>query len=403
MTGKRAFSLALSAALALSCLAGCGASTADSDAEPENAGIAVHTQAVTTSAVFADSSVSGTVTAEEESSVMVAVSAKCLDTYAAAGDHVEAGQVLCRLDLVSTISNYNAARLAYNAAQQSYSNQSASFEQQIAAAQQSVEFYEKMLSDTQALFAIGAASQLEVDQVALQLQNARTQLQSAISGRNTTLSQLQSSIQSSLSTVQQLQTALENIDGNGNVIAPISGILVSMNAVKDGYVSASAPVAVINGTGRMEISVSVSEAMISKLHTGDEASVNVTAAGKSFSAKIKSMDQAANSRTKLYDMKLTVPEEVTGLFSGMFADVTFRTDTVENTVVVPSEAILTSGTTKYVYIVENGAARYVEVQTGMTGDGVTQIVSGLEEGQTLVTVGQSYLSDGAAVRVIEEG
>ena len=44
--------------------------------------------------------------------------------------------------------------------------------------------------------------------------------------------------------------------------------------------------------------------------------------------------------------------------------------------------------------------KYIEVTTGLTGNGVTEITSGLSAGQQLVTVGQSYLSDGAAVRVV---
>ena len=38
--------------------------------------------------------------------------------------------------------------------------------------------------------------------------------------------------------------------------------------------------------------------------------------------------------------------------------------------------------------------------TGLAGNGVTEILSGLEEGAVLVTVGQSYLADGSAVRVV---
>ena len=43
---------------------------------------------------------------------------------------------------------------------------------------------------------------------------------------------------------------------------------------------------------------------------------------------------------------------------------------------------MTSGNSQYVYIVENGdTAKYVEVTTGLTGTGVTEITSGLEAGQ----------------------
>ena len=97
---------------------------------------------------------------------------------------------------------------------------------------------------------------------------------------------------------------------------------------------------------------------------------------------------------------LSVPADVGGLLSGMFADVTFRTDASENAVVVPTEAILTNGTEQHVFVVENNAARQVAVTTGLTGNGVTEITSGLQPGQQLVTVGQAYLSDGDPVRVV---
>ena len=51
-------------------------------------------------------------------------------------------------------------------------------------------------------------------------------------------------------------------------------------------------------------------------------------------------------------------------------------------------------------MVEGDTARYVEVTTGLTGSGVTEITSGLTQGQQLVTVGQSYLADGDPVRIV---
>ena len=112
------------------------------------------------------------------------------------------------------------------------------------------------------------------------------------------------------------------------------------------------------------------------------------------------MEKTANLQTKLYTVTLSVPAEVGGLLSGMFADVTFRTDTSENAVVVPTEAIMTSAGVQYVYIVEGDTAKYVEVTTGLAGNGVTEVTSGLSAGQQLVTVGQAYLSDGDPVRIV---
>jgi RND family efflux transporter MFP subunit len=209
-------------------------------------------------------------------------------------------------------------------------------------------------------------------------------------------------MQSGISNLEQLQTILENVDSAGNVIAPASGTITSLSAVENGYVSPSVPVAVIDGVDQMKVTVDVSEALVPKLAVGDEADVSVSSLSLTFTGTIRSIDRSASLQTKLYTVTLSIPADVEGLLSGMFADVTFRTDTSHDAVVVPTQAILNSGDTQYVFVVEGNEARYVQIETGLTGNGVTEVTSGLSAGQELVTVGQSYLVDGAAVRVVEQ-
>ena len=387
MNQKRILSLALAAAMALS-LTACGSkSDSSSSADDTPTGVAVQVQPVTADTISTENKVSGKVVSDNESSVFVASSAKCIAVYVDAGDMVSAGQKLCTLDLASTISSYNAANISYNSAVQSYQDQKNVFDSQIA-------LYTKNVNDLKALKEIGAASQTEIDQAQLQLESAQAT-------KNSTLSQLEAGMQSYKSNVEQLSTVLENVDGAGNVIAPISGTLVSLNAEENAFVSPSMPVAVIDGVDQMKISVSVSEALVPKLTIGDSVDVAVSAASQTFAGTIRSVEQAANAQTKLYTVTVSVPSDVSGLLSGMFADVTFHTDTASGAIVVPTESILTSGSTQYVYVVQDdNTAKYVEVTTGLTGNGVTEVTSGLSAGQQLVTVGQSYLSDGAAVRVV---
>lgn len=387
MNQKRILSLALAAAMALS-LTACGSkSDSSSSADDTPTGVAVQVQPVTADTISTENKVSGKVVSDNESSVFVASSAKCTAVYVDAGDMVSAGQKLCTLDLASTISSYNAANISYNSAVQSYQDQKNVFDSQIA-------LYTKNVNDLKALKEIGAASQTEIDQAQLQLESAQAT-------KNSTLSQLEAGMQSYKSNVEQLSTVLENVDGAGNVIAPISGTLVSLNAEENAFVSPSMPVAVIDGVDQMKISVSVSEALVPKLTIGDSVDVAVSAASQTFAGTIRSVEQAANAQTKLYTVTVSVPSDVSGLLSGMFADVTFHTDTASGAIVVPTESILTSGSTQYVYVVQDdNTAKYIEVTTGLTGNGVTEITSGLSAGQQLVTVGQSYLSDGAAVRVV---
>lgn len=386
MNWKRFLSLTVAGAMALA-MTGCQSKEEDSSQQDDAAvGVAVQVQQVELSSIATDNNVSGKVAADSQTSIMVAAAAKCTAVYVEAGDEVKAGDKICTLDLASTIAAYNAAKITYDSTVNSYADQKAVLDKQIA-------LYEKNLKDTKALFDIGAASQAEIDQAELTLMGAKNQ-------RESTLSQLEAGMQSYKSNVQQLDQVLQDVDSKGNVIAPVSGTLVSLSATENGYVSASMPVAVINGAEQMKITVSVSEALVPKLAIGDQADVAVSAAGAQFSGTVRSVEKAANMQTQLYTVTLSVPAEVSGLLPGMFAEVTFHTDRADGVITVPSQAILTSGETRYVFVVEDGTAKYVEVTLGMMGSGVTEITSGLTAGQQLVTVGQSYLSDGDPVRIV---
>ena len=70
--------------------------------------------------------------------------------------------------MASTLSSYSAASISYNSALQGYQDQQAIFDKQISLA-------EKNVNDLKALFEIGAASQLEIDQAELSLQTAQAQ------------------------------------------------------------------------------------------------------------------------------------------------------------------------------------------------------------------------------------
>ena len=386
MNHQRILALLLSLTLVLS-LAACGQQDDETqDGEPEGSGVPVQVQTIALDTIATENKVSGRIVAEDQAIVMVAVNAKCTAVYVDAGDTVQAGQTLCTLDLASTLASYNAATISYNAAVKSYEDQAAIFETQIG-------LLEKNLEDLKALFAIGAASQLEIDQAELTLLSTKAQ-------RDSTMAQLEAGMQSYKSNVEQLSMVLENVDSRGNVIAPASGTLVSLSAVENGYVSASSPVAVIDGADQMKIAVSVSEALVPKLSVGDAVDVTVSALGLTFVGAVRTVEKSANMQTKLYTVTVSVPNDVTGLLSGMFADVTFRTDTSADAIVIPTEAILTAGGTQYVYVVEGDTARYVTVTTGLTGNGVTEVTAGLSAGQQLVIVGQAYLSDGETVRIV---
>ena len=350
---KRIISLLL-AVSALVLLTACGQE--DEITTEEKTATAVEITKVTRGSISAQSTVSGQVASGDEQSVSVALSTRCTDVYVEVGDTVSAGQALCTLDVTATMANYKTASLSYSNAKKSYNDQSALLSQQVAQA-------EKNYNDTLAL------------QVGMQNYQA---------------------------TMQQLESSLANINSNGSVVAPISGTIQSLSATKNGFVSPSMPIATIESTSDMEVQVGVSESLVSKISVGNQTTVSIDSANKTFMAPITSVDKVANAATHLYGVTIKIPSSyVSGLLSGMFADVNFKTDTQSDVVIVPTEAIQTGVDGQYVYTLDaDNIAHKVAVQTGLVGDGETEVTSGLAGGETLVTVGQFYLSDGAEARVV---
>lgn len=376
--------IALSLLLCVGLLAGC--SQEEEPEEPVAQDTAVEVQTVSRGSISTENHLSGKVVSGKQESVFVALSARCTKVYVEVGDTVSAGQTLCTLDIASTQSNLELAQLNYDNAQASYNDQKALLDSQI-------EQYEKNLADTKALLEIGAASQAEVDAAQLTLDNAKA-------SRTSALSQLEVAMKNYEATMEQLSSTLAGVGSGGGVVAPIGGTIASLSAAENSYVSSSMPVAVIDSNVNLQLQVDVSESLISKLSVGQQATGSISAVGLEGEIKVKEISAAANAGTGLYTVKLTVPSGE-GLMAGMFADVTFYTDSRADTVVIPTEAILIDNEGQYVMTLDEfSAAHRVPVETGLAGSGVTEITAGLTGGESLVVVGQSYLSDGDTVRIV---
>ena len=414
---------AVSLLFALTLLAGCGQEDADARTEEEASAaddtVAVEIQPVERGSLSAESKVAGQVAAGDQESVYLGLSAQCKNVYVEVGDTVTSGQTLFTVDISSTLDNIKTTNMSMESTRKSYQDQTALLAQQLeqannqlAQANNQLAMAQKNLEDTQALFEIGAASQLEVDNASMNVDSVKIGVDSAqlainnlIASQNSAREQYALAVQNSQNTLNQLNTSLKGLDQNGNVAAPIAGTVISLNAFKNGFTSPGAPMATIESTADREISVSVSESLISKIRAGSPVHVTVDAAAAEFQGTIDSIENSANPATHLYGVTIKVPSgQGRGMRSGMFAEVTFYTDTQSNVVVVPTEAIQTGIDGAYVFTLdENNVAHRIPVQTCLVGDGVTEITEGLAGGEVLVTVGQFYLTDGAQVRVVAHG
>ncbi len=330
-------------------------------------GVAIHVMQVGEEDLSRENIVSGRISASSQSSVYVPGSVKVSEVYVKEGDRVQKGDAVARLDM-STLAIPSASL------------------EQINVLNLQMDMAMDAWNASKALYEIGAASEVEVENAQLQYLSVKLQRDSAVASLGAGMSYAGATVEFS--------------DAAGTVVASESGTVTVLNAVAGEYATAESPFVTIQGSEHSYVSVSVSESLKPLLSVGDPVHVRVSSIDQEFEGSIRTIDASASAQTKLYAVTVSIPEDVQGISSGMFADVTFYTDTAVSAIAVPSECVLTGEDGSYVYVVQDGAARRTSVVTGMTTGGLTEILSGLAAGDMVVTVGQTYLSDGEAVRIV---
>jgi HlyD family secretion protein len=83
---------------------------------------------------------------------------------------------------------------------------------------------------------------------------------------------------------------------------------------------------------------------------------------------------------------------------GMNGDATVRTDFKPGVLAVPTDAIIEEDSAKYVYIIKDGKAQKVKVETGNVNDTDTEIRTGVAEGDVVITGDQDKIKEGIKVQ-----
>ena len=380
---KRILAALLAASMAL--CAGCGSQTSDDGEEQTAAGTAVEVAEVTKGAMSTEYSVNGKVVADNEVQVFPMLAGQVLTLSVSEGDKVAKGQTLLNVDTSSVTSTMSSLRESYNATK-------TATEKAIENAQIGVEQAQLAVENTEALLEAGAAAEQDLTKAKQGLAQAQAGVQQARAQQAASLAQIQASMDQ-----------INKQASYGTVTAPCAGTVTAVNVVQGGMASSAQPAVVIAEDSRVKINASVSEDVFAGLHTGDSAGVQISVLSDEVkSAKIVSLPAAANQQTNLYDVSVSVPSGTEPAI-GAFATVIFYTDRRENTLSVPTDCVLTGNDNeRYLFTVDESgttAARGT-VETGLVGKTNTEITSGLNEGDRVVVKGQSYLSDGSAVRVV---
>ncbi len=90
-----------------------------------------------------------------------------------------------------------------------------------------------------------------------------------------------------------------------------------------------------------------------------------------------------------------------GFKPGAFVRVGIETDSHSGSVLIPKRAVIEEDGQHFVFVVESGKARRLEVTLGYENGGKTEVLRGLRGGESVVVAGQGALKDSSSVKVIE--
>lgn len=195
------------------------------------------------------------------------------------------------------------------------------------------------------------------------------------------------------------------------VTAPIDGIVANMSVAEGSTVAASTTnanssssttsssnssasnngtaVLVIGNFNNMIINTTVNEIDITKIKAGENATITLDAfPTQTFVGQVYSVDAigAISSGVVSFNVYVKMIDPPATIHSGMTASVTIQTGRRDNVLTVPTTAIQTSNGQSYVRVMgKNGQITQVAVTTGISSDTDTQITSGLNENDNVVT------------------
>ncbi|MDO8632847.1 MAG: efflux RND transporter periplasmic adaptor subunit, partial [Phycisphaerales bacterium] len=148
------------------------------------------------------------------------------------------------------------------------------------------------------------------------------------------------------------------------------------------------------------ITVAAPEEVSAKLHIGQAAQARFgSLPGRVFEATIAQINAAANPTSRQFTVRVVAPNEENVLKPGMFARVTFQTERIPRSIMVPREAVQRDRQGATVVVVgPGGKARRTPVLTGANDDRFIAVIDGVKPGDKVVTMSSFPIRDGQTVK-----
>jgi len=239
------------------------------------------------------------------------------------------------------------------------------------------------------------------------VEQAKASLDQAIANRSQ-VPLAREDVQAAQAAVQGAQAQLEQARvnlANARIVSPVNGV-VSQKFVDAGQ-TVSPTLSLLNLVALDEVyfEAQVSETEFAQLQRGQHATVYVPAVSpKPLDASVTDIIPAADTRSRQFRVRISIPRSPRELPAGAFARGTIITQVFSNTLIVPAESVhrAEDGTGNIlVAIPESGdraRLKTFKVQPGVTIGDQTQILGGVARGDRIV-VGNPPVGDGSTVRL----
>src|SRR5690606_14333640 len=186
--------------------------------------------------------------------------------------------------------------------------------------------------------------------------------------------------------------------------APFSGRIGLREVSVGDFVSVGEDLMPLVRMDPIKVDFSVPEGALSQVTTGQSIDITVDAfPGKTFAGTVVAIAPVIDPDSRSVQLRAQIPNPDGQLRPGQFAKLVLDTsNAVDDGLLVPEQALMQEGETRFVYTVVDGKAHKAVVTTGRRVPGKVQVVEGLKAGDVVITAGQAkpMMHEGMGVMVL---
>lgn len=181
--------------------------------------------------------------------------------------------------------------------------------------------------------------------------------------------------------------------------APQGGVVAELNVREGGYVEPGTTVLSIGALDEVWVIAEVFERQAALVSVGDPAVMTLDyLPGREWQGDVDFIYPTLDPDTRTVRVRLRFPNPDRSLKPNMFTQVAIRDDDGEDALLVPNEAIISTGKqNRVVLALGDGRYKSVEVQLGRRGEEATEVLDGLTAGDAVVTSAQFLLDSESSI------